>query len=145
MRESPFKGLFMWVILTIGYYALAVALGVDGMEDFTDYMLGGFRDYWAVHGDTLTPNWLNPFLLMLAAIALWVGKLKLLINVSRAITGLIGGVFLVRVPVYLLDLYPMSMSALYIALGVFSLVWYVATSLLVSDKFHALIERLRAD
>ena len=145
MHDSPYRDLVMWLVLAIIYYAVAVAAGVRGMADFKDFMFGDFRDYWAVYGDRLTPSWNNPFLLMIAAVVFLIGRLRGLINASRAIAAFIAGVFLVRLAVYVLDLYPVPMSLGYAALGVGAFIWYVATALLVSDNLSALLERLRAD
>lgn len=145
MQDWPFKDLFMWLVLAIVYYAAAASMGVRGMADFKDFLFGDFRDYWAVYGDRLTPSWSNPFVLMIGAVLLWLGKLRGLINISRAVAGFVAGVFLVRLAVYVLDLYPVPMSLGYAALGLGALAWYVASVLLVGDNLNALLERLRAE
>ena len=145
MQDSPFKDLVMWLVLGIAYYAFAVAMGVRGIADFNEYMFGGFRDYWAMHGDLFTPRWNNPFVIMAAVLLVIIVKLRGLLRATRPIAAFIAGIFLVRLVVFALDLYPVPMSFGYAALGVGSLIWYVATVVLVGNNWEELLERLRTD
>ena len=153
MQDWPFNELVVWIFLAILYYAFATYMGLGNMTHFRIFMFGGYIDLWNLHfaplARALLQNWANPFVLMLGALLLWRWRVMGVISLTRSICAIIAGIFLVRVAVYVFDLYPVHMTLSYAATGAGAFVWYIASAYLVDaylkGRLQALLERLRSD
>lgn len=149
MHVWPFRELLVWIFLATLYYALGVNLGIDGMTRFLDFMFADYIELWHTHFAHRVPSWTNPFVLILIALFLWRFRAYGVIALTRQFAAIIAAIFIVRLVMFTLDLYPVPMSFSYIILGVGSFIWYIASTFWVDQtmrgKLQEFIQRIRTE
>ena len=149
MKISPFKELFVWLLLAIGYYATAANAGVPAMAEFLEFMFADYIELWRQHFAYRVPSWKNPFVLLLAVLFFWRFGILGGVAIIRQICAIVAAIFLVRVVVYFLDLYPVTMSLTYAAIGGAAFLFYVGSTYVVDANMRgrvvAFIVRIQTD